>query len=223
MSQTGGEKELILGNKQLISLFFIVVALCGVFFAMGYMVRGSSLKGSVSTTGDSTTAASDGVVKRQQPEPPRETTDASPADSTPSNTAGTHPAQDATQDMPQSQPATTPAGASTEPKPVQKVDVTPAPFKPELARTDMAKPDTAKTDTSEAGASYVQVSALGLTDAEALVRTLREQHLPAGIAPSSKEGLYRVRVGPYHTTADVSEAKTRLKTLGFSNTIVQKQ
>ena len=46
MSQNG-EKELILGNKQLISLFFIVVALCGVFFAMGYMVRGNSVKGSI--------------------------------------------------------------------------------------------------------------------------------------------------------------------------------
>jgi len=50
MTQTGGEKELIIGNKQLISLFFVVVALCGVFFAMGYMVRGNSLKGTISTT-----------------------------------------------------------------------------------------------------------------------------------------------------------------------------
>ena len=38
MAQTEGEKELVLGNKQLISLFFVVVALCGVFFAMGYMM-----------------------------------------------------------------------------------------------------------------------------------------------------------------------------------------
>ena len=44
MAQPDGEKELVLGNKQLISLFFVVVALCGVFFAMGYMVRGNSIK-----------------------------------------------------------------------------------------------------------------------------------------------------------------------------------
>ena len=37
MTETGGDKELVIGNKQLISLFFVVVALCGVFFAMGYM------------------------------------------------------------------------------------------------------------------------------------------------------------------------------------------
>jgi len=30
-------------------------------------------------------------------------------------------------------------------------------------------------------------------------------------------------VGPYHLNSDVAEAKAKLKTLGFSNTIVQKQ
>src|SRR5579862_2221460 len=77
MAQTGGEKEVIIGNKQLISLFFVVVALCGVFFAMGYMVRGNSLKGSVSTTAPDSSAVTppDTTVRRQQPEPPPETTD----------------------------------------------------------------------------------------------------------------------------------------------------
>ena len=55
------------------------------------------------------------------------------------------------------------------------------------------------------------------------MRTLREQHFPALLAASSKEGLYRVLVGPYHQTTDVADAKARLKTLGFADTIVQKQ
>ena len=33
-----GEFELVLGNKQLLSVFFIVVILLGVFFTMGYIV-----------------------------------------------------------------------------------------------------------------------------------------------------------------------------------------
>lgn len=37
-----GEFELVLGNKQLLSLFFIVVVLLGVFFTMGYIVGRSS-------------------------------------------------------------------------------------------------------------------------------------------------------------------------------------
>jgi cell division protein FtsN len=40
---------------------------------------------------------------------------------------------------------------------------------------------------------------------------------------SPKEGLFRVMVGPYHQTADVADAKVKLKTLGFSEMIVQKQ
>ncbi|MDQ6706279.1 MAG: hypothetical protein M3Z85_09940, partial [Acidobacteriota bacterium] len=32
------EHELVLGNKQLLSAFFIVVVLLGVFFTMGYII-----------------------------------------------------------------------------------------------------------------------------------------------------------------------------------------
>jgi len=188
MSQAG-EKELILGNKQLISLFFVVVALCGVFFAMGYMVRGNSLKGSLSTTDDSSAASQTATVKRQQPEPPRDTAETPPAESAAPTTEApppdsTHPAEETT--------------APEDTKPI-------------------------KAEAQESGSTYVQVVALGRADAEATVRTLREQHLPALLAASSKEGLFRVLVGPYHQTVDVADAKARLKTLGFSNTIVQKQ
>ena len=37
-----GEFELILGNRQLISVFLIVVILLGVFFSMGYIVGRNS-------------------------------------------------------------------------------------------------------------------------------------------------------------------------------------
>ena len=37
-----GEFELILGNRQLMSVFFIVVILLGVFFTMGYIVGRNS-------------------------------------------------------------------------------------------------------------------------------------------------------------------------------------
>jgi cell division protein FtsN len=188
MAQTG-EKELIIGNKQLISLFFVVVALCGVFFAMGYMVRGNSLKGSVSTTPTDTSAAapSETTVRRQQPEPPAETSQPAAASDSPPAPVETKPALD-----------------------------TPAAAKPET-------PEPAPVSAVQSGASYVQVGALARADAEATVRTLLEQHLPAIIAASSKENLYRVLVGPYHLNSDVAEAKAKLKTLGFSNTIVQKQ
>jgi cell division septation protein DedD len=187
MTQTSGEKELIIGNKQLISLFFVVVALCGVFFAMGYMVRGNSLKGSVPTTSTDTSAAtpSETTVRRQQPAPPPETTDSA---------------------VPSTQPASDLPGQPIDTKPAQD---TPTP------KTEPA---------AESGPSYVvQVGALARSDAENTVRTLVEQHFPAFLAASSKENLFRVLVGPYHLTADVADAKARLKTLGFSDMVVQKQ
>ena len=55
MTQTDDEKELVLGNKQLISLFFVIVALCGVFFAMGYMIGRNTSK-SAATNLDGNTA-----------------------------------------------------------------------------------------------------------------------------------------------------------------------
>jgi cell division septation protein DedD len=193
-----GEKELILGNKQILSLFFVVVALCGVFFAMGYMVRGSALKssGAQGGTEDASSAAAP-TVKRQQPEPPRETAGAQPAASAPPVTAS--PSPETTPVVPQ---------PYSEPKPFQSAG---------------GASESMPLQSPESGATYVQVGALGRGDAESTVKTLREQHLPAILAPSSKEGLFRVLVGPYHQTSDVADTKARLKTLGFSDTIVQKQ
>ena len=190
------EKELVLGNKQLISLFFVVVALCGVFFAMGYMIGHNATKTTLASNADATSAAP-ASEQRQQPEPPRETA-AQP---------------DAGQPTPASDPP------PTETKPAQDGGALPP------AREYEAKPAARAIVPTEleAGASYIQVAALSRSDADAVVRTLREQTFPAVLAASSKEGLFRVLVGPYQQTTQLADAKNRLKTLGFANTIVQKQ
>lgn len=212
MSEQDGEKELILGNRQLISLFFVVVALCGVFFALGYMVRGNALRNPAPTSEESASVSSPGpTVKRQQPEPPRETlsemADGATADPAPSDTT------------PATQPA--PRTSLAESRPTTRPESAPPPAS--FTEAKRFQPAEAKPAASDAEGTYVQVAALSRPDAEATLRTLREQHFPASIAPSSKEGLFRVRVGPYHQVSDVADAKARLKVLGFSNTIVQKQ
>jgi cell division septation protein DedD len=45
-----GELEVLVGNKQLLSLFFIVVILLGVFFTMGYVLGRNSASGSATAT-----------------------------------------------------------------------------------------------------------------------------------------------------------------------------
>lgn len=54
-----GEFELILGNRQLLSVFFIVVVLLGVFFTMGYIVGRNS--------GPSSTADASPAPKENKP------------------------------------------------------------------------------------------------------------------------------------------------------------
>jgi cell division septation protein DedD len=193
MTQTDGEKELVLGNKQLISLFFVVVALCGVFFAMGYLIGRNSIRAALGGSGgDAVPVAGASAQQQPQSEPPRETAAAPAQDSSPP--VETRPAQDST---PDSLPPARPSAA------------------PESDRVAIAK--------TESGASYLQVTALPRGDAESVVKTLREQSFPALLAESSKDGLYRVLVGPYHQTSQLADSKARLKTLGFANSFVQKQ
>src|SRR5215831_4938635 len=74
-----GEKEIVLGNKQLISLFFVVVALCGVFFALGYMMGGNrsrpaaAIPETTAATLNTSTISPSPAPAAQDSEPPRET------------------------------------------------------------------------------------------------------------------------------------------------------
>jgi cell division septation protein DedD len=197
MTQTDGEKELVLGNKQLLSLFFVVVALCGVFFALGYMIGRNSAGPAVASLDASPAAAALSPIPRaQEPEAPRQTavaSDVQPA----ADTAGTPDSE------------ATPGGT-------QPAHDTPAPL------TIPAYAPVTTVAAPEPGATYLQVTALRRTDADSLVRTLREQHFPTLLAGSSRQDLFRVLVGPYRETAQVADAKARLKALGFANAFVQK-
>ena len=193
MAQAEGEKELVLGNKQLISLFFVVVALCGVFFAMGYMIGHNTSK-AVAANSDTPVPVAAPSSERQSPLPQGQTADSEPPRDTAPAVAVTPP----------------PAAAPEQP-------TAPAPA-PE-PRTQAARDTPA---VPQAGATYLQVTALRRPDADNLVKTLREQSFPALLAESSKPELFRVMVGPYHQTADVADAKARLKSLGFANAFVQK-
>ena len=192
MAQTEGEKELVLGNKQLISLFFVGVALCGVFFAMGYMMgrpAGKQLAAIPETSPGAQIAPVPAPSQSPETEPPRETA------------------------PPESQPPASTETTSASPPPATQT---------QAARDLPATPAVPVPVVPETGATYLQVTALRRGDADNLVKTLKEQNFPALLADSSKPDLFRVLVGPYRQTADVADAKARLKALGFANAFVQK-
>ncbi len=204
MTQTDGEKELVLGNKQLISLFFVVVALCGVFFAGGYMIgRNTSKAATVNSEGTAPAGAGSPVPRSQDSEPPRETAGEEPQPS--------GPAAADSQTAPASPEASNPGAASTQTQAAHDTPVVPA-----------AAPGPSASQDNTSGAIWLQVTALRRADADNLVKTLKEQNFPVVLAESSKPELFRVMVGPYHQTSDVADAKTRLKALGFANAFVQK-
>ena len=183
MNHSEGEKELVLGNRQLLSFFFVVVAMCGVFFAIGYIIGRSAAKPLITENGAPSPVA-DG---QRSALPPPDTSLPLPSAEPPS----TRPAQE----------TETP---SAEPAPVNSNRI--------VAVT-----------VPEKGIPYLQVTALARPDAEAVVRTLKEQGFPAILTESSKEGFFRVLVGPYRETAQLSAGKDRLRALGFANTIVHRQ
>lgn len=209
MSERDNEKELILGNSQLISLFFVVVALCGVFFALGYMIGRNATKPVVAGTDTPTQAA---AVPSVRDEPPIE----SPGASSSAPSATPAPTADA------STPAPTPAPALAQaPPPPIPAPAPQAAAKPVAAAAKASAPEAADAPL-EPGATWLQVAALRRDDATKLVKTLREQDFPARLADSPKPDFFRVLVGPYHQTAQVADAKEKLKSLGFANAFVQK-
>src|SRR5579872_2505265 len=84
-----GEFELILGNRQLLSVFFIVVILLGVFFTMGYIVGRNSGAVTADLTPvpgvDARPPATEAPAKAAEPAP-------APVSPTPTETAPQQPA-----------------------------------------------------------------------------------------------------------------------------------
>lgn len=148
----GGEFELVLGNRQLLSLAAIVVILFGIFFTMGYIVGRNS-------TPISEAAANAGNVSEGRPEPMggRVAPPPEPA-------AAPDPAPQATQPaQPEPEPAPAPAETQAEPP------------KQEPA----AEPATAAPQT---GQTYLQLTALARRDAQIIVDALRKKGFPALLA-----------------------------------------
>jgi cell division septation protein DedD len=203
-----GEFELVLGNRQLLSGFAVVVILFGVFFAMGYTVGRSSTP-STGQSSESAASTQQGTFEpgRAQPraaapaESPGARTDTTAADNSP---AGSEPASPAAPATPQ---PTTQAARPAEPaKPPEKP--------PEAAPRPQA------TD-SPSGGAYLQVIATIQTDAEVISKSLQERHFPNVVTPSSREGYFRVLVGPYKDAGGVGGAKTELEKLGFHPILVK--
>jgi len=197
-----GEFELAVGNRQLLSGFFIVILLLAVTFAMGYVVGQNSPRSAKLQADAASQAPAAGSVPaddRPQPSSGAASVAVTPA----AAPSGQQPGDGSTQPAADAAPGTLPAAA-----PAQGGT-------PPAAGSAAAPAPTSEGPVSElAPGSYWQVMALHQADAEVLVRTLKDMGLPALMSPAPNN-LMRVLVGPYNDTETMGRAKSQLENAGF--------
>ena len=211
-----GEFELVVGNRQLLSGFFIVVLLFAVAFAMGYVV-GQNTQRPVklaSDGGGASTAAGNAAnpaAADSRPQPASPLTPA-PAQSTqpaPDAAAGQQPPSEAASGAPQ--PTTQPTAQTTAHPSTQPAQAS----QPDTGEKAAAVPAT----TGFVGASelppglFWQVIAVKPEVAEAIRQTLKNQGFQVTLTQGTNN-LTRVLVGPYNDTSSFGQAKTKLETTG---------
>ena len=190
-----GEFELILGNRQLLSVFFVIVILLGVFFTMGYIVGHNSAPLSADTASAQKPAGAPLVVEA----PPR------PAEIPPPETASRVE-------------TTPPAPLTTEPqKPEQEPEpAKPAPAKP--APPAKAIKSAAKTGPI-AGQTYLQLAATSQHEADIMVDVLLKKGFKAMASEiEEKPGTYRVLVGPVQDPT-ANKLRADLQSSGFPGNV----
>jgi cell division protein FtsN len=189
-----GEFELLVGNRQLLSGFFIVVLLFAVAFSMGYIVgRNSSPSAKLQTEiGSSAGAAS-------------QTPESRPQAATQAPAAGGAPGPGGTP------PADTPL-ADTAPQPSTQPERAPQPGTPPAAAAPA--PPAASPPVEAVPGSYWQVSAVASqTSADAMRQTMKDKGFPASLQ-AGPNGLIRVLIGPYTDKQSLGRAKTELENAG---------
>jgi cell division protein FtsN len=205
MSKTEGEYELVLGNRQLLSAFFIIVILFGVFFTMGYVVGRNSGPAAASAGAPAV------VAMNQRPEAAGPAT--SPAAAPPKEEVK-EPALQETKPVEtrpvESQPVAPPEKVPEKRERAQAAPPhrAPAPKAPETSRTAVAV-------NPGPGNMFLQVEAVAQPQATIVVDTLKQKGFPAVLAQSSNPTLFRVMVGPFPDAATLGKAKTDLENVGF--------
>jgi cell division septation protein DedD len=211
-----GEFELILGNRQLISVFLIVVVLLGVFFSMGYIVGRNSSPG----TAD--------IARNEKPKPDRPADSANPdadapldSSTTPSAPPSAPAANDTTPPEITKPAQSAPAPVKSEPPRVREVKPKPSPS-PAPAVAPARPPVHAAAAGEPSGGQYWQVVATSRPDAEIIAEALGKKGFHSVLAPAPKDGIFRVLVGPLPDAATEAQTRTGLESAGFKNPILRK-
>jgi hypothetical protein len=211
MRNEEGEFELVLGNKQLLSGFFVVALLFGVAFAMGYIVGRKSIPSpKAQAEAASPPAGTAAAQNRPQPAPPEP----------PPPAAEQQPAPAA--DPPASEIVTqTPAEPAPTTQPARDGPAAAAPAALPAAAQLTSPPAAAILGEPEPG-TYWQVTATAEPQAEIFAKVLRDKGYHVSLTPGTKN-LTRVLVGPYPDRDSLGRAKSELEGSGFHPVILKRE
>lgn len=197
------ETEILLGNKQLLGIFFVGAVLLGIAFTGGYMVgRGPGSKKAIAN------AESAAAMTGTQPAVGQvgETHSVPPNDASLSSTAGVDasPAKKSAEDL---------LGSRR-----KKNSKTQAAGN-ELVPTSAPKPDGF---TPQSGQEFLQVTAVPRDHALAVASVLRRKGFRAhAVAKPGEANMYRVIVGPIRNAGELSSTRDSLRKTGFNQVLVQ--
>lgn len=188
------DTEITLGTGKLLVLFFGLVAICALFFALGYSLGRKSEPMIAIASAPTTVPVSANTAK------------ASSGSAAPPMTFYKAVEQkEATPDL------TAPADTKTD---TTAPANTTAPTQPQQPQSTAVDPST----TLPATGYFVQIAAVTKQeDAQALVDALKKKEYPAFVASqSTSDKLYHVQLGPYGDLKDAEAMRTRLVGDGYS-------
>ena len=191
------DTEITLGTGKLLVLFFSLVAICAVFFALGYSL-GRKSEPAI------TTASAAGTPE--------------PSASTAKTSSGAAAASPMTfyksVEQKQANPELTPPAPETKIQLAGTANASAPQTEPQAAAAQASPPLGAVPSASY----FVQVAAVSRQeDADALVAALKKKDYPAFVAPPmTTDRLLRVQVGPFPDIKDAEATRAKLIADGYS-------
>jgi DedD protein len=232
------DTEITLGMGKLLGLFFLLAAICGVFFSIGYSLgkntgREQALNDQPATAATESTAIASGssqnkpsavVAVRAEAEP------ASQEQSGTSNPQSNLTFYKAVQQTgagaplpPKETPSTAPANATAAPESAP-VTTAKSATPPSAATSSPAPQVTRPAPVTGPGTIVVQIAAISREDdAVALAGALRKKNYNVFVVnnPITNDKLYHVQVGPFTSIQDAEAMKAKLTGEGY-NPIVKR-
>jgi cell division septation protein DedD len=217
-----GEREILLGNKQLLGIFFVLAVLFAVFFTAGYMVGHNGIEKKPAAT--STNAGSNSPAGADDSAGMGETHAVGAESGT---SAGAEPLT-----VSDSRPSGAAVGSDEAPSRSaggESVDTDRESSASRRKRAKEAQGVTARPElpphaafVPQTGQTYLQVAAVTRPEAETVAGVLSKRGFHAHVAPKPGTKWFRVLVGPVHDAGELSTTRDALMKKGFREVFVQR-